>query len=224
MNTLSSLFLDLYNQTSQYLPQLVAALLVLIIGAALAKFLRSIVVRLLEAARLSAMVKATPIGHFLENADLTEKVENLVGSLAYWLFMLVIIHTSVSLLGLEPLSVVLGKLIGYLPKILSALLVLFFGVLLAGIVESLVKGSIKTIDGHASRLFGKIASYLVMALSIMAALTELGIASVFITVLFIGIVSMIALGGGLAIGLGGQHLVRKMLEDWYKTVKTELKD
>ena len=62
----------------------------------------------------------------------------------------------------------------------------------------------------------KVSSYLVMTLSVMAAISELGIASEFIMILFIGMVSALALGVGLAVGLGGKDLVSRLLEKWYQ--------
>jgi Na+/phosphate symporter len=158
----------------------------------------------------------------LINADLT-KLEVVIGGLVYWLVMLIVLHTTVSILGLEPLSQVLNTLLSYIPNVVSAILVLFFGVLLAGLVESLVKGAIRSIDGKAARLFGKITSYLVMSIAVLAAVSELGIARDFITILFVGFVATISVGLGLALGLGGQHVVRAMLDDWYQRVKKEVK-
>ena len=207
-----------------YLPRILAALLVLIIGAALARLIKRGLVKLLETVRVSSALKDTPVEVFLKNAELTNKVEDVLGSIVYWLLMLVVIHTTVSILGLVSLSVILEKILGYLPSVISAVLILFIGLLLAGLVESLVKGSIKTIDGKSARLLGKFASYLVIILSAMMAISELGIAQEFILVLFIGFVSFLVVGFGLAVGLGGQHVVRAMFDDWYWKFKKETRE
>ncbi|MDQ5950758.1 MAG: hypothetical protein QG639_34 [Patescibacteria group bacterium] len=204
-----------------YLPRVFAALLILIIGAAVARLIKRGVVKLLEAVRVSSALKDTPVEVFLKNAELTTKIEEVLGSIVYWLLMLVVIHTTVSVLGLISLSVLLEKVLGYLPSVISAILILVIGLLMAGLVESLFKGSVKTIDGKSARLMGKFASYLVVILSVMMAISELGIAQEFILVLFVGFVSFLALGFGLALGLGGQHAVRSMLDDWYLKFKRE---
>lgn len=211
-------------QVSLFLPRILAALLVLIIGAFVAKALRRIVIKVLETFRVSAMLKNTPVEHFVDNSEIGQKVEVIIGSIFYWLVMLIVLHTSVTILGLEPLSAVLNKLLNYLPNIISAILVLFIGTLLAGVVESVVKGSIKTIDGKSSRFLGKIASYLVVSLAVMAAISELGIASEFITIIFVGFIAMLSLGVGLALGLGGQDVVRKALNSWYERTRDEVKE
>lgn len=204
-----------------YLPRVFAALLILIIGAAIARLIKAGLVKLLEAVRVSSALKDTPVEVFLKNAELTTKIEEVVGSIVYWLLMLVVIHTTVSVLGLVSLTILLEKVLGYLPSVISAVLILVIGLLVAGLVESLVKGSVKTIDGKSARLMGKFASYLVVILSVMMAISELGIAQEFILVLFVGFVSFLALGFGLALGLGGQHVVRTMLDEWYSKFKKE---
>lgn len=207
-----------------YLPRILAALLILIIGAALARVVKRVLVKILESIRLSKAFTDTPVEAFLKNAELTNKIEDIIGSIAYWLLMLVVIHTTVSILGLTSLTLLLSEVLGYLPNIISAVLILLIGLLVAGIVESLVKGSIKTIDGKSARLLGKISSYLVVILAVMIAISELGIAQEFILVLFIGFVSCLALGFGLAFGLGGQHVVRTLLEEWHKKFQRDISD
>jgi small-conductance mechanosensitive channel len=107
--------------------------------------------------------------------------------------------------------------------VLSAVIVLSIGVLLAGVVEGLVKGALASVDLKTARLMGKIASYTVVSVAVLAAFSELNIAASFINILFIGFVSMLALGFGLAIGLGAKDVVGEVLSDWYKDLKKELK-
>ena len=213
-----------FAQISLFLPRIGAAILVLIVGAFLAKILKRITVKVLETVRVSKALKNTPIEHFMQNAEVGQQIEDVIGSVLYWLAMLIVLHTSVTLLGLEPLSAVLARIIEYLPNIISAILVLFFGTLLAGVVESVVKGAIKTIDGHSSRILGKVSSYLVVSLAVMAAISELGIASEFILILFVGFVALLSIGGGLALGLGGQELVKKVLNRWYDRFEKEVRE
>jgi hypothetical protein len=210
--------------TAVYIPRIVAALLIIILGAAVAKFLRGLVIRLIEALQVSAAIEKTPIEHFFKGTDIRAKIEDVLGSVFYWIVMLVVLYTAVSVLGLTSLSLLFERVLAYLPNILSAVLVLFLGVLLSGFVETLVKGSIRTIDGKSARLFGKISSYLVMSMAVMIAISELGIAKDFILILFIGFVGTVTLGLGLALGLGGKNVVGKLLDSWYENVREEIRE
>lgn len=205
-----------------FLPKLLTAFLVLVIGAAFARTFKNVLVKLMEKVRVSKAFQKTPIEHFIVDAELGNKLEEVIGTLLYWLVMLVVIHTTVSILGLTSLTVLIGRILTYLPSLFSAIIILFFGLLIAGIVESLVKGAIKSVDGKSSRLLGKISSYAVMVVTILAAISELGIAQEFIFILFIGFVIMISLAFGLAFGLGGKDVVNMALTEWYKKMKSEV--
>ena len=214
------LYGDMIRAISYYFPVVLGALLILIFGAALARILASAVVRILRGLRLSNLVKDTPIDLFLQKAEIF-KIESVVGKIVYWLLMLVVIHSAVSVLGLDSLTLIFSRVLAYIPKVISAIVILFVGLLLAGVVESLVKASIRSIEGKPSLLLGKVSSYLVMGMVTLAAISELGIASDFILVLFIGLIFTISLGVGLAIGLGAKDIVKKRFEGWYEKIKED---
>ena len=113
----------------------------------------------------------------------------------------------------------MNRILNYIPHIFSALIIFFFGVLLAGIAESVVKSGLRSLEAQSARLLAKTVSYGVVTIAVLAAVAELGIASQFITILFFGVVLLFALGGGLALGLGGQFTVKKILEEWYQKSK-----
>ncbi len=222
--TFSLIITQALADTVVYLPRIIAALVIFIIGAALARAFRTLVKSMLDSLSLSSAVEKTPIEHFLRNADITHKFEEIVASIMYWVVMLVVIHTTVTILGLSSLSLLLQGVIGFLPRVVSSIIILFFGVLFAGMVETLVKGAIKSLDGRSSRLLGKIASYLVVVMASMAAVSELGIAEEFILVMFVGFIATLTIAGGLAFGLGSKGLVATVLEKWYKDVQKQVKE
>ncbi len=207
-----------------FLPKMLVALAIIVLGAAVARVVRSFVTSILEKLRISKAVENTPVEHFLKNAELTEKIEHIFGSIVYWLLMLIVFHTAVSVVGLTSLSNLFEQILWYIPHVFASIVILFIGILLSGVVESLVKGSLKSVDGHSARLLGKISSYVVLTLTVMIAISELQIASQYIFILFVGFVTCISLGFGLAVGLGGQHLVRQLLESWYGEFKKQVKD
>ncbi len=202
-----------------FLPKLLMVLVIFVLGLFLAKTIKKVTITLLEKMRLSKTFKKTPVNAFLQDMEAESKVEKVVGGVLYWLVMLVIIQTVVGVLGLQSLTDILGKILAYLPTVLSALLIFFFGLLVSGLVESLVKGVAKSIDGKSSILLGKIASYAVMVVTILATISELGIAQEFIFIIFIGFVISFALTFGLAFGLGGKEVVGLALKDWYREYK-----
>lgn len=210
-------------QTVGFFPNLVGALIVLVIGLILGNWAKSGIVKGLQLIRFESWIKDSNFQKFLQKADITQKVEDVVGTLVKWFIVLVFFIAAVNILGLTTVSALLGGILGYIPSVISAVIVLAIGVLLAGVVERVVKGALASVDLKTARLMGKIASYLVVTIATLAALSELSIAENFINILFIGFVSMLALGFGLAIGLGGKDLVAKLLDRWHANLTVELK-
>jgi len=208
---------------ASFLPDLLGAIIVFLIGLVLAKWTKKLVVKLLDTLRLSAAVKKSGFEKFLKKAEVKLRTEEIIGGIVKWLVILIFSVASINILGLSTVSIVLERVLGYIPRVISAVLILTIGVLLAGLVESFLKGALGQIDVKTSRLFGKIGSYLVVIFAALAAINELGIAQSLINTLFMGFIAMLALGLGLAIGLGAKDLVAKILNDWYERFRREIK-
>lgn len=210
---------NIFTQFFNFLPSLFGALLILVIGLILAKWAKAIIVKVLSAVKLDKVLRKIGLEPFLSQADIKLKAEVIIGEVVSWLIVIVFFMAGVNVLGLTTVGSVLASVLSYIPSIVSAILILTVGVLLAGLVESLVKGAVNQIDPKTGRLLSKVASYLVVIVAALAAINELGIAQSLINILFIGIITTLALGIGLAIGLGAKDLVSKMLMDWYSKGK-----
>ncbi|RPH38613.1 MAG: hypothetical protein EHM87_25310 [Burkholderiales bacterium] len=206
---------SILNRFFAFIPILLGAILIFLFGLVLAKWTKALIVKILSAIKLDQGLRKAGLDSYLNKAEIRGKVEVFFGELVRWLIILVFSMAAVNVLGLTAVSAVLNSLLSYIPRIISAVLVLTIGVLLAGLVESLIKGAVSQVHVRAGRMLAKIASYLVVVVSAMAAINELGIAQSLINTLFVGVVATLSLGIGLAIGLGAKELVAKMLMDWY---------
>ncbi len=214
---------SLLTSIALFLPNLIGAILVFLLGVLLGGWVKVLVVKVLSALNLSRLFENTTVHKFLTKAELTSKIEHIIGEALRVLIVLVFTIASINLLGLTTVTVVLTSILGYIPNVLAAVLILALGVLIAGLVESLVKGSLGTVDIKISRLLAKTSSYIIVVFSTLAALSQLNIAQQFVNILFTGFVAMLALGLGLSLGLGSKDLVNQMLTDWYKRFKNETK-
>lgn len=204
-------------------PHILGALIVASLGIIIGNWIKTLAVKSLQMIRFETLIKDSKFKAFLVKAEVTGKVEEVIGSILKWLIVLTFFIAATNILGLTTVSNVLVGVLGYVPNVISAVIVLAIGVLLAGLVEGIVKGALASVDLKTARLMGKIASYTVVTITTLAAFSELKIASSFINILFIGFVSMLALGFGLAIGLGAKDVIGQALSDWYKEMKHDLK-
>jgi hypothetical protein len=218
MLNLNTLLNSLFLNTAGYLPTVFGAIILLVGGVILSNWLKRAVIRLAIATKISGVTKNPAIQGFLNNAEVTTKIENLLGELVRWIVLLLFVIAASNMLGLYAISAILGSIFAIIPSILSALIILFLGVILAGFLEKVVKGSLGGSDPSLSRFAGRVVSYTTMTIFILVAMSQLGIASFFIQVTYIGFILILVLALGLGLGLGSQDIFKKILENWYKKV------
>ena len=163
------------------------------------------------------------VDQFLNKAEIRPKIEEILGEAVRWLILYIFIIASINAVGLTIVGDFLTSILSFLPNIFAALLILAIGVIIAGFTESIVKSAIINFDVSTARMAGKISSYIVVVIAALIAISELGIAETFINILFIGFVATLAIGLGLAFGMGAKDLVSKIFTNWYKEIEKTTK-
>lgn len=223
MNNLDTIFItaaaSVLGQIANFLPKIIGALIIFWLGLLVANWAKKLVVQLLTAIDLNKLLKNTGIHQFLARAEIPHALEEIIGQLVRWTIILIFFITTMNLLGLQAVSTTLAVILGYIPNVIAAIFILMLGILVAGLLEGVVKGALLEFDAKMGRMLGKVTSYTIMVFSILAALSQLKIAEQFIHTLFTGVVATLALGLGLAIGLGAKDTVSDMIKTWYKKLK-----
>ena len=136
----------------------------------------------------------------------------ILSSILFAIILFFFISIAGEVVGITFFSQVVALILNYIPNILSALIVLVLGVVVAGIVERVVKQQVRRLDPNHAFLYGTATSSTVLVLFVLMAVAELGIAREFIMILFGGVVFAFAIAAGLAFGLGSKNLVQTTLE------------
>lgn len=201
-----------------FLPRLVIGILVFVIGFVIAKWLKRLSVKGMQKLLSAKVLDNTPIDELLEGGDLKNKIDVMVGNVVFWLVLLFTLYLTSGVIGFVSLTNLLVSFFDYIPNIVSAGVVMILGIILAGFAESFIKGSLRGVDPSSARLVAKMSSYVIVVLTSMIALSELGIARDFILILFVGFTFTMSLVVGLGLGLGSKDLVKKILDKWYQKV------
>lgn len=199
--------------------RVVAALVVLSFGNWIAQRLTSALRRMMHRVSEQEAVANSPLGVVAHSVSAVQG-SGLVTNTLYWGIFLFFALLAGELVGFPFFHGVWSGLVLWLPSVISALIVFFVGIVLAGVLEQAVKQPLKRMAPQQAVLAGTFTSYGVVALFTLIAVSELGIASQFILVLFAGVVFALALAFGLALGLGAQDMVYEMLQ---KMVQDETK-
>jgi hypothetical protein len=196
-----------------YLPVLLGALIILIIGWIVAKAIKRIVDGLLKVIRFDAMADKAGISRVLEKGDLKISASQLVSGLVYWLIMIMVLVMAVDALGLPKASDILASLFAYIPKVIAALLVLIVAMFLASLVSGIVRVAAGNANLPKPEMFAGVSRWAIIIFAVTISLEQLGIASLLVTATFNIILGGVCLALAIAFGLGGKDTVAKYLEE-----------
>lgn len=198
--------------TSLWATRVILSIVVLLIGFVVAKKLTQWIRRGISNVFSRQSVIDSPLGMFSEYA-LSLRGSGVVSTFVFWLIFVLFLSIAGEILGIYFFTQVLSLILSTIPSLVSAFVVFVLGVMLAGVVERVVKQQLKRVAPQQAVLTGTLSSYVVLALFALIALSELGVASEFILVLFTGVVMAIALAVGIGLGFGAKDLVADMLEN-----------
>lgn len=201
-----------------FIPKFLGAVVVFVIGLIIASWGKRIVEEVLRLLKLEDLSKRTGFTVYLDRAGIKMSASEILGEIVKWVLFLVFFSASVEILGLTIVSQVLSRLLGYIPNVFAASLILGAGVVIANLVDGLVRGAFATIDHESARPVGKLARWVVLIVAFFAAVDQLQVAQALINTFFQGLTWTLVLVLGLSIGLGSKDLVAKILEDWYKKI------
>jgi hypothetical protein len=198
-----------------FIPKLLGALVILLVGWLIAKAVQALVTKGLQVVRFNQIADRAEIDQFLVRAGVHADPASVVGRLAYWFLMLIFFVAAFSALGLPQVSGVLEQIIGFIPNLVVALVILLLGALAANFVANLVRGTTGTARVGDPDLLATIARSAILVFAVLMAFDQLEIAPTIVNTLWMALIGMVAVAGALAFGLGGRDLAGRLLEDWY---------
>jgi small-conductance mechanosensitive channel len=205
-----------WTQLAGFVPQLLAALLLLFVGWVLASLIRTGVVKLLDVLKFDDLSQKTGIDAFLKQGNINLSLSRIVANLIYWLFILVMIVMVSNSLGLHAVAELFNRVVLYIPNIIVAILVLVFGVLLARFINRLVFAYLNNMGVEGALTLSTISEYAVIIFVIFVALEQLEIGTRLLTAAFQIGFGAIGLALALAFGLGGREwaagVIKRMTE------------
>ena len=199
-----------------YLPVLLGALIILIVGWVVAKTIKGVFDWLLKLIRFDALADKAGIPEILRKGNLDVSAREVVSSIVYWLIMIMVLVMTVDALGLPKASDVLTSLFAYIPNVIAALLVLIVAMFLANFVSGIVRTAAGNANLPKPEILAGISRWAIIIFAITIALEQLGIAPLLVATTFNIILGGIVLALALAFGLGGKDAAEKYLEELKK--------
>ncbi len=203
-----------------FLPKLIGAIIIFVVGLILAKLIKAGVVKLLKLLRFDSAAEKTGLKSFLEKGNITKTASEILGLLIYWFFMVLVIIASLDALGLPIVSDILNDIFLYIPNVVAAIIILLLGFLLGGLLSAVVQTAASNAGLATAEGLGKTALYAVIFFSVSIALLQLGIGKEIVASAFIIAFGAAALALALAFGLGGKDVAADYLKRLLEEKKT----
>jgi len=216
-DTLVASFNQVVNDLVTALPALIGALIILLVGYVLARVVSTIVRKLLQRTADPAFAKHGDEAYGSAARSLTP---SSVGALVvFWVIMLVFLTAAANFLGWPQVSQLLNDFVGWLPNLIVAVIIVIAAPIVGRIVRGAIEASASQMGMSSGRTLGRVAEMAVIAFAVVVAINQVGIASDLVNILFIGVVAALAIGFGLAFGLGGRDVAGQVTEAWYASSK-----
>ena len=209
--------LSLWMRFIDFLPSLVGALIVFLFGWIIAVALGKLVAKVIKTAKVDQAFDKVGAHKKLEELGITASISEFLGDIVKWFLVLVFLLAAADILQLNQVTIFLDKILFYIPNVVVAVIILTVVFLVGNFVYSAVKGSTRAAGVMSATLLATISKWAIIIFGVFAALIQLGIASSLVSTIFVGIVAMLAIAGGLAFGLGGKDeaaaILRKLREE-----------
>ena len=190
----------------QFTPKLIVAIVLFIVGWVLGSLVAKAFEHVIGALKVDKLLQSVGGDHFLRSAGMSLDSGYFIGQVVKWFIVIVFLLPSLNLVGLDDIAIFLREdVLGCLPKVVVAALVLTIATIVADGLSRAVSASAKTMNLHSANLLGAIAKYSVWVFALIIALGQLGVADDYMLVLFDRIITMVALAAALAFGLGAKE-------------------
>ena len=199
------------GQLVAFLPNLLAVVAILLGGWIVAKVIQGVLGRVLRAVKADTLAEKVQLAEMLVRGGIERTFSELVGVLAYWLVMLVVLVAALNALQLTATAELLEGFVGFLPSIVTAVLVLILGILAAGFLAATVRTVASNAGIAQAQILGRFMQSIAIIFAVVVALQQLQIQ--FVGDAFLIILGAISFGAALAFGLGCRDLAGRWVSD-----------
>jgi hypothetical protein len=203
-----------------FLPALIGAALVLIIGWLISGLLAQLIERALKAVGFENAVERSGIGDFIRRSGTRLTTSGVIAALVKYFIFLIFVQAAANVLGIPQLTEIINRIILYIPNVIIAMAIIIIGTLIARFLSGLVRSSVSELGVGSPNLLATLTQYIIIGFSVIAAIDQLGIAATLINTLLIGLIGSVALAVGLAFGLGGRDVAAQITQNWYQSSQT----
>lgn len=212
LETLQNIFTEMVNGIISYLPNLLIAVVILVVGWIIGRILRYIIERILKLIRFDDIVARAELFNSMTSKRTPTEI---FGMLIFWIIFLNFLLTAFDELGLSQAVEPLRALIAFLPTLIVGFILLIIGALLAKAIADMVEAAVNNMGIEFGKAIANGVRIILLGIVVIVVLQQMGIESQILTDIFVYVIAILLAGLALAFGLGGRGVVRNVLAGFY---------
>jgi len=202
-----------------FIPSLIGAIVVFVIGWFISIGIGKLVAEILKKLRFNRIFEKGAWKEALEKAEFKVDAAGFVGAIVKWVLVIVFLMAAVEILGLDEFAGFLNSVLGYLPNVVVAAFIFVAAVIIADLLEKVVRATVESIRVGYGHLVGVIVKWSIWIFAILAILMQLKVAPDLVLTIFTGFIAVLVISAGIAFGLGGKEVAGEIVGNLYKKLK-----
>jgi len=202
-----------------FLPALIGAVIIFLIGLIIASLLEKIVERVVTYLKIDSVLRKAEVEAYFERANMKINVGSFIGTLVYWFIVVAFLLAASDILKFTAFSAFLKGLLAFIPDVIVAVLIMIAALVVANFLRQLVTASLASARLNHAKGLGALTWWVIVIFGFLTALPQIGVSISIIQTLVMGLIAMLAIAGGLAFGLGGRDRAASFLNHWSEEMK-----
>jgi hypothetical protein len=186
-----------------------------VVGYLAAKLVSKLIAKGLKAAKFDQLSEKIKLDEPLTKLGVKKGLSHLIGQIVFWIIMLLITVSASDKIGIEIISEQIRKIIEFIPKAISATLILLAGYFLATKIKEVITNVTASVGKIAGSILGNIIYWFIMTMVIITALDQTGINTDLISKNIILIVGILLLAGSIAYAYAAKDIMSNMLSSFF---------
>ena len=199
-----------------FLPKLIGAMIILVIGWIIAGLIAKVVTKVLDKIGADRITQRAGIDSFFQRAGVQNaSAGSILGFLVKWWIRLIVLSLAITALGITGIEAIFASIVAYIPVLIVAVLIIGIGAFVAKLAGEAVKDFAKGAKMGNPELLGRVTQITVLAFFVVGALQQAHIMETLVNELTITVLAIVAGASILAFGLGGREHAAKLLGSAY---------
>ena len=190
----------LWTKVVGYIPNLLSAVFIIVVGYFVARFVRFVLAQFLGKVGVDKLSEKAGLADILANIGVMSQPSQLIGVVGFWLIMLTFMVSAADALGLPRVSATIDDFVLYLPKVIGAAFVVLVGLFLAKFMRNAVQGLGDTMNLSYARGLALAVYSLLIIVVVSLAIGQLDIETELLN--FAVSILLLSVGAAVALSLG----------------------